>query len=98
MSVHENVAMNENTGKESVSLIIWPKFNGKYEYGVSLSVNVDSEDGEFTFKTYGFMFDENMNSLEELNESEKKVLEENKDLIQDLYNRVYDMWEIGGKK
>ncbi len=95
LSVHENTPINEQSDSHSVSLIIWPKLFGGYEYGVSLTVPKSEGKDELSFSSYNFMFDEHMNPLDELNEYEKEVLEEYKDEIKELYNKVYRMWGIG---
>lgn len=97
LSIGENKALNESE-EMPCRLLIWPKFFGGYEYGVSFSVLVDDaeNDEELAFRTYGFMLDENMNPLEELEDEELKIIEENKDTIELLYEKAYKMWGIGG--
>lgn len=97
LSISENIALNEVSESYRCSLIIWPKLSGSYQFGLSLTVpnklNKDSEN--ISFQTYGFMLDENMNSIEKLNDSAITILEDNKETISLLYEKAHNMWGIG---
>ena len=73
---------NIEDGETRSSLLIWPKINGEYEYGISLRVfDIDSEKDGFSFESYSFILDEKMEPLKELNPVEKEVYEQEKETI-----------------
>lgn len=84
-------------GNEHVTggLIIWPLFMGGYEFEINISVPVETDNG-IAYEPYSFMLDENGNNItEDITEEEKKIFEENKEIIMKLYKKAYDMWGIG---
>lgn len=98
LSLKKYEVMNEPSNETLCSLIIWPNFNGEYEIGVSIYGYEEdaSQDNGFAFSSYGFMLDENKQPIDNLNETEKQIMEENSELIDSLYQKAYDMWGIGG--
>ncbi len=89
----------EERGEQTTcSLIIWPLFMGGYEFGVNLYVPLRTDD-ELVYKSYSFVLDENGNSIsDELTEDEKKMLDENTEVIKKMYKKAYEMWQIGKGK
>ena len=89
---------NIEDGETRSSLLIWPKINGEYEYGISLRVfDIDSEKDGFSFESYSFILDEKMEPLKELNPVEKEVYEQEKEAIKSMYEKAYALWGIGEK-
>ncbi len=90
--------LNEDPESFRCSLIIWPKIFGSYQFGLSLTVPNQANNGDekLSFQTYGFMLDENMKPTDPLSDSEKKILEDNKEKVSMLYDKAQSMWEIGG--
>ena len=96
MSIYDDE--NIEDGETMSSLLIWPKINGEYEYGVSLRVfEIDSEKDGFSFESYSFLLDEKMEPLKELNPVEKEIYEQEKETIKSMYEKAYNMWGIGEK-
>jgi hypothetical protein len=71
------------------SMIIWPKINGKYDYGVTVGIR---QDDKKVLKAYNFMLDSKMNSIEELTEEEQQILDNAKSEITLLYQKTKKMW------
>lgn len=89
-----NVVWVEDQNECMCSLIIWPLFTGGYEYGIMIYVPVEDENG-YTYESYNIMMDETGEPLsEDLTENEFKLIEKNKDLIDTVYKKAYDMWEF----
>ena len=88
-----------------VDMIIWPSVKGTYEVGIVLQITEetetkgDSKSGSYsiTTKDVSFELDENMNFLKEYSDEDKKLFEENRDTIEQYYQKAYDMWGILGK-
>lgn len=94
LTVGNNVWGDENK-EATCSMIIWPLFMGGYEFGVTLYVPVDSDEG-FAYSSYAFLMDENGDDISDgLSQEEKDVLERNKELVEKMYQKAYDMWGIG---
>jgi len=70
-------------------MIIWPKINGEYDYGVTVGIRKDNEK---TFTNYNFILDSKMNSIEKLTEEEQQILDNAKPEITLLYQKAKKMW------
>lgn len=69
-----------------LSLIIWPLMNGDYEYGV----RIIGKDG----MAYELMMDENQQLIDSANETAVRVVEENKDLINLVYTKANEKFDL----
>lgn len=97
LTVGNNV-WGDKTEENSCSLIIWPLFTGGYEFGVSIYVPIEKEDG-YVYDSYEFLLDVKGNNLSKtLSQNETEMLEKNKELIQKVYKKAYDMWGVGTDK
>lgn len=75
-----NLGVDDNKGS---GLIIWPGFFGNnYEYGVRIRNNNE---------TYEINLDKNMNIIDQ-DEELKEVYENNKDLIEEMWNGAKEIW------
>lgn len=96
-----NLTVGNNLWEEesencTCSLIIWPLFNGDYNFGINIYVPISSETG-YTYECYSFLLNENGECLtENLSSDEERILNENYSLIQKTYEKAHDMWGIGG--
>jgi|GEM_PF-468356 len=94
LTVGNNV-WGEEAEENTCSLIIWPLFTGGYEFGVCIYVPL-MQNNNCASESYTFLLDEKGNNLSEaLSQDEVDLLKENKELIQKVYHKAYDMWGIG---
>lgn len=94
LTVGNNV-WSDKIEESTCSLIIWPLFMGGYEFGVNIYVPIKADEN-FVYRSYSFLLDENGDNISgKLSKEEKTVLEENKDLIRNTYQKAYKMWGIG---
>lgn len=64
------------------ALLIWPKVNGGYKYGVQLEIDEE---------VYSIMLDENFAAQDE---QFHDIITSHAEVIDELYGRAVDMWEL----
>lgn len=82
---NDGTVLNENT----YDMIIWPKLNGEYEYGVCIGTKSENGQGMISNE---FILDSKMQSTEYLTDEEEKLLAENADQIAEIYRKAKEMW------
>ena len=85
----DNVEENDaGYAKARADIIVWPQFTGGYK--IAVTITVEDENGE-DYKN--ILLDQDMNLIEK-KDSDRKVYEQYKELIENAYDRVKNMWDI----
>ncbi len=92
-----NAIWGEDEDSNFTTLIIWPKFLGGYDFGVSIYIPESSDDpNEYTYGTLQIMIDEDGNPVtDELTDDEMELFEKNEDMVRNVLQKAYNMWGIG---
>lgn len=106
LSITEFQGDDLKVGDKLVDMIIWPKNNDKYEIGISIRTiahienSGDRNEGmhAITADSVSYMLDERMNFLKSYNDKEIALFNQNKEIIEEYYEKAYKMWGILGIK
>lgn len=77
-----NLGVSTNDGN---GLIIWPRPFGEYKYGVIITVDNVS---------YQIYITENLEVVDEDNETNKKIINDNKEIVESLFEKAHQKWDL----
>lgn len=80
----------EMKNESDCSIIIWPKINGEYEFGVSIGVR--NEENKKLITNYEFIIDEEMQPIETLADEEKQIFDENIESVVEMCKLAKEKW------
>ena len=93
LAISDVIKMDKNgemKNESNCSIIIWPKINGEYEFGVSIGVR--NEENKKLITNYEFIIDEEMQPIETLADEEKQIFDENIESVVEMCKLAKEKW------